>query len=212
MDPCNGEESSRYDDPMPRPKDFKILFSDELGRTQMKVLYVMKLVILCLSIMCAPLLMSAQGQSSTTALGPVDTYFVTQTSLGTPFQVDSGNLAATKGTTQAIRAYAQLMVSSHIAVNNALDAILKKKPTVPPPTLLKAAYSTMISTLEHQGGKTFDSDYITGQVNYQNANAALYKYEIVNGADPDLKDFAEQTLPKIEDHLQRALNLQGGAQ
>ena len=57
----------------------------------MKVLYVMKLVILCISIMCAPLLMSAQSQSSTTALGPVDTYFVTQTSLGTPFQVDSGS-------------------------------------------------------------------------------------------------------------------------
>jgi putative membrane protein len=178
----------------------------------MKVLYVMKLFILCLSIMCAPVLMNAQGQSSTTALGPVDTYFVTQTSLGTPFQVDSGNLAVTKGTTQAIRDYAELMVSSHVAVNKALDAILKKKPAVPPPTLLKAAYSTMISTLEHQGGKAFDSDYLTGQVNYQNANAALYKYEIANGADPDLKDFAKQTLPKIEDHLQRALNLQGGAQ
>ena len=119
----------------------------------MKVLYVMKLVILCLSIMCAPLLMSAQSQSSTTALGPVDTYFVTQTSLGTPFQVDSGNLAVTKGTTQAIRDYAQLMVSSHVAVNHALDAILRKKPAVPPPTLLKAAYSTMISTLEHEDGK-----------------------------------------------------------
>ena len=178
----------------------------------MKVLYVTKLVILCLSIMCIPLLMSAQSQSSTAALGPVETYFVTQTSLGTPFQVDSGNLAVTKGTTQAIRDYAQLMVSSHIAVNKALDAILRKKPAVPPPTLLKAAYSTMISTLEHEDGKTFDADYITGQVNYQNANAALYKYEIANGADPDLKDFAEQTLPKIEDHLQRALNLQGRAQ
>ena len=178
----------------------------------MKVLYVMKLVILCLSIMCLPLSMSAQSQSSIAALGPVDTYFVTQTSLGTPFQVDSGNLAATKGTTQAIRAYAQLMVSSHVAVKNELDAILRKKPAVPPPTLLKAAYSTMISTLEHQGGKAFDSDYITGQVNYQNANAALYKYEIANGADPDLKAFAEQTLPKIEDHLRRALNLQGGVQ
>ena len=62
------------------------------------------------------------------------------------------------------------------------------------------------------GGKAFDSDYITGQVNYQNANAILYKYEIANGADPDLKAFAEQTLPKIEDHLRRALNLQGGVQ
>ena len=178
----------------------------------MKVPYVTKLVILCLSIMCIPLLMSAQSQSSTAALGPVETYFITQTSLGTPFQVDSGNLAVTKGTTQAIRDYAQLMVSSHVAVNNELDAILRKKAAVPPPTLLKAAYSTMISTLEHEDGKTFDSDYMTGQVNYQNANAILYKYEIANGADPDLKDFAKQTLSKIEDHLQRALNLQGGAQ
>jgi putative membrane protein len=162
--------------------------------------------------MYIPLLLSAQSQSSTDALGSVDTYFVTQTALGTPFQVDSGNLAVTKGTAQAIRVYAQLMVSSHVAVNNALDAILRKKPAVPPPTLLKVAYSTLISTLERESGKTFDADYITGQVNYQNANAALYKYEIANGADPDLKDFAQQTLPKIEDHLQRALNLQGGAQ
>ena len=178
----------------------------------MKVLYVTKLVILCLSIICIPLLMSAQSEPSTAALGPVDTYFVTQTSLGTPFQVDSGNLVVTKGTTQAIRDYAQLMVSSHVAVNNALDAVLRKKPAVPPPTLLKAAYSTMISSLENEDGKTFDSDYITGQLNYRNANVALSKYEIANGADPDLKAFAEQTLSKIEDHLQRALNIQGGAQ
>jgi len=53
---------------------------------------------------------------------------------------------------------------------------------------------------------------MTGQVNYQNANAALYKYEIANVADPDLQDFAKQTLPKIEDHLQRALKLRGEAQ
>jgi hypothetical protein len=66
----------------------------------MKVLYVAKLVILCPSLMCIGLLVSAQSQSSTEALGAVDTYFVTQTSLGTPFQVDSGNLAVTKGTTQ----------------------------------------------------------------------------------------------------------------
>jgi putative membrane protein len=94
--------------------------------------------------MCIALLVSAQSQSSAGELGPVDTYFVTQTSLGTPFQVESGNLAVTKGTTQAIRDYAQLMVSSHVAVNNALDAILRKMPAAPPPTLLKAAYSTVI--------------------------------------------------------------------
>src|SRR6202142_1618559 len=146
-----------------------------------------------------------------TPLGPADTYFVTQTSLGTPFQVDSGRLAETKGTTEAIRTYAELMVSSHITVNNALLAILKNKAPVPPPTLLKAAYATTVSTLQHETSETFDADYIRGQVNYQRGNTALYEYEIANGTDPDLKNFAEQTLPKILDHLARALRLQGGA-
>ena len=61
-------------------------------------------------------------------LGPVDTYFVTQTSLGTPFQVDAGRVAEAKATAQAIRDYAGLMVSSHITVNNALEAILRPSP------------------------------------------------------------------------------------
>jgi putative membrane protein len=145
------------------------------------------------------------------ALGPADTYFVTQTTLGTPFQVDSGRIAQTKGTTQAIRSYAQLMVSSHITVNNILLGILKNKAPQPPPTLLKAAYATTISTLQHEGGRKLDADYITGQVNYQKGNTALYQYEISNGTDPDLKAFAQETLPKIQDHLERALKLQGGA-
>jgi putative membrane protein len=145
-------------------------------------------------------------------LGPTDTYFVTQTSLGTPFQVDSGRLAKANGTTPAIRSYAELMVSSHIAVNDTLLGILKNKVPAPPPTLLKAAYATMVATLQHESGRSFDADYVQGQVNYQKANSALYQYEIANGIDPDLKAFAQETLPKIKDHLERALKLQAGTQ
>jgi putative membrane protein len=158
-----------------------------------------------------PAAQTPAASASGTPLGPADTYFVTQTSLGTPFQVDSGRVAEAEGTTQAIRSYADLMVSSHITVNNALLAILKNKAPVPPPTLLKAAYATMVSTLQHETGQTLDADYVRGQVNYQRANTALYQFEIANGTDPDLKAFAEETLPKIQDHLARALKLQGGA-
>jgi putative membrane protein len=154
----------------------------------------------------------APAQSPTTssagaALGPADTYFVTQTSLGTPFQVDSGRLAVAKGGTPDIRAYADLMVSSHLAVNGALVTILERKAPVPPPTLLEAAYATMMSTLEDEAGRTFDRDYVRGQINYQHANADLYQYEIDNGSDADLKQFAQQTLPKIQDHLEMAVRL-----
>jgi putative membrane protein len=48
---------------------------------------------------------------------------------------------------------------------------------------------------------------VNGQVEYQKGNAALFEQEIQNGADPDLKQFARQTLPKILDHLDRAEKL-----
>jgi len=112
-----------------------------------------------------PAAQTSEASASGTPLGPADTYFVTQTSLGTPFQVDSGRLAETKGTTEAIRNYAELMVSSHITVNNALLAILKSKAPVPPPTLLKAAYATIVSNLQHETGQALDADYVRGQVN-----------------------------------------------
>jgi putative membrane protein len=151
---------------------------------------------------------TAAASTSGALLGPVDTYFVTQTSLGTPFQVDAGRVAEAGTTSQAIRDYADLMVSSHVTVNNALEAVLKTKSATPPPTLLKAAYATMVLTLQREHGSTLDADYVRGQVDYQYANTALYKYEIANGTDPDLKAFAQQTLPKIEDHLERVLKLQ----
>ena len=72
---------------------------------------------------------SAQDSTTNTTktqLGSVDTYFVTQTSLGTPFQTDSGRIAQKRGGTQAIRSYAELMVGSHIEVNDALEGITKR--------------------------------------------------------------------------------------
>ena len=180
----------------------------------MKVLLLSAAISLGLAAILLPPITSASAtQTPATSapgapLGPSDAYFVSQTSLGTPFQVDSGRVAETKGTNQAIRSYADLMVSSHITVNDALLAVLKNKAPVPPPTLLKAAYATTVSTLQHESGSTLDADYVRGQVNYQKANAALYEYEIANGTDPDLKAFAQETLPKIQDHLARALKLQ----
>lgn len=65
----------------------------------------------------------------------------------------------------------------------------------------------MIASLKSAHGSALNRDYVTGQVEYQQGNAALFWNEIRNGRDPDLKEFARQTLPKIEDHLKRAQRL-----
>jgi len=61
----------------------------------MKVLLLTAATILGVSAIFLPLVTSAPAaqtpaSAAGTPLGPDDTYFVTQTSLGTPFQVDSG--------------------------------------------------------------------------------------------------------------------------
>jgi putative membrane protein len=140
-------------------------------------------------------------------LNAIDFNFVGQANLGAPFQVDSGRLAETKATSAAIRSYAHLMVTTHIPVVDALNVILKKKNITPSSTLLHGAYDAMLFTLEADHRGVFDRNYVNGQVEYQKGNAALFEQEIQNGADPDLKEFARQTLPKIVDHLHRAEKL-----
>jgi putative membrane protein len=145
------------------------------------------------------------------SLNAIDFNFVGQANLGAPFQIDSGRLAETKGTNAAIRGYAHLMVTTHIPVVDALNVILKQKNITPSSTLLHGAYDAMIFTLNADRGVAFDRNYLNGQVEYQKGNAALFEQEIQNGNDPELKDFAHQTLPKIVDHLERAEKLAAAA-
>jgi len=151
---------------------------------------------------------SSTTSAAASKLSPVDYNFIAQANLGAPFQVDSGRVAEGKAKTVEIRDYAHLMVTSHIPVVEALNAILKRKDIAASPnTLLEGAYHAMISSLKAEPRAALDRDYVDGQVEYQKGNAALFQYEIQYGTDPDLKEFAQKTLPKIEDHLQRALKL-----
>jgi putative membrane protein len=151
------------------------------------------------------------ASNATSTLSPIDHDFVAQANLGAPFQIDSGRVAEQKATTANIRDYARLMVVTHIPVVDDLNAILQRKRiTAPPETLSQGAYDTMIASLKADTGVALDRDYVQGQVDYQKGNAALFRYEIQYGADPDLRAFAQRTLPKIEDHLQRAVKLGQG--
>lgn len=165
---------------------------------------------LAASIAAAQTVAPSTTPAETSALSSVDYNFVAQANLGAPFQIDSGRIAEQKGTTAPIRDYAHLMVTSHGPVVDALNTVLQRKGlAAPPDTLLRGAYDTMISSLKAERGRAFDRDYADGQVQYQKGNSALFRYEIQSGTDPDLKEFARQTLPKIEDHLHRALKLAG---
>jgi putative membrane protein len=165
-------------------------------------------LVLLLSAGIRPAEAETTADAASAKLSPADYNFVAQANLGAPFQIDSGRIAERKGTTSEIRDYAHLMVVTHVPVVDALNKILQQKDIkAPQNTLLRGAYDAMLLSLKADRGAALNRDYIEGQVKYQKGNAALFRNEIENGNDPQLKQFARATLPKIEDHLNRALKL-----
>jgi putative membrane protein len=197
--------------PVTRNKDAVMSIENPSTRFRKAVVISSALAALVLTTSASPSRAQSSGSSTqpaTTALSPVDYNFVAQANLGAPFQVDSGRIAE-KGATRAdIRDYARLMVVTHIPVVDALNRILANKNVeAPANALLHGAYDTMIASLKAERGRALDRDYIEGQVDYQKGNEALFRYEIENGSDEALKDFARATLPKIVDHRDRASKL-----
>lgn len=156
----------------------------------------------------SPVVTAAGATGAPTTLAPADYTFIGLTFLGNRFQVETGRLGETHSADPDVRRYAQLMDTSHVAVENKLVTLLKQIGAEPPPaSLLAGAYASLVNLLGSEHGKSFDRDYVSSQVGYQKANDSLYRWELANGSDPRLKAFATDVLPKIDDHLQKALSL-----
>jgi putative membrane protein len=127
---------------------------------------------------------------------------------GNQFQVDSGHLGVKNAADPKVKDYAKEMIPSHEQVEQKLTDILKRKGVTQPPTsLLESSYTAMLSTLNNEKGASFDREYVRQQINYQTGNDALYRWELANGSDPDLKAFAKEVLVKIDEHFDLAKTL-----
>ena len=150
----------------------------------------------------------ALPSSTSNSIPSADSEFISLTNLGNNFQIDSGRLAEQNASDPAVRAYATLMVTTHTEVENNLQKMLRQRGLTPTPApLLQGAYKTICQSLSSEHGKQFDIAYVESQVDYQQANLALYQQELSAGSDPGIKGFATNVIPKVQDHKQRAAKL-----
>jgi putative membrane protein len=92
------------------------------------------------------------------------------------------------------------MVTDHTKANQELAEIAQKK-NMPVATDLDPKHRTMADKLAKLQGAAFDREYLLGQVADHEQTVALFKTQIKEGKDADLKTFARETLPTLEDHL-----------
>ncbi len=129
--------------------------------------------------------------------------------------VDSaaGELAKKKGTSKAVKDFAQTMLTDHTGVNKQAVALATKLNVTPEDNdtskQLKAGGDANLAKLQGLSGGAFDKAYIDNEVTYHQAVLdAIDKTLITNAQNADLKGLIVKVRPAFAAHLDRAKNIQ----
>ncbi len=102
------------------------------------------------------------------------------------------------------------MVSDHTQANDQLKQIAAQK-GMTLPTSLSAKDAATKARLEKLSGKDFDRAYMRDMVKDHTKDVNEFQNEANNGKDPDIKNFASETAPKLQEHLSMAQQVAGQA-
>ena len=137
--------------------------------------------------------------------------FVQTAAMSDMYEIAAGKLAAEKGQSDAVKQFGQLMVDAHNKTTEELAAIVKiKNIKVDLPTTLDAKHQKLIDDLSSASAESFDKAYAKQQVYAHQEAVDLFKKYGSTGDDPDVKQFAEKTLPTIQHHLDEVKKLPSG--
>ncbi len=78
---------------------------------------------------------------------------------------------------------------------------------ITPPMAPDDAHTQMVSTMENVKGRAFDKGYMDAQVADHETTVSMFQKEAQDGADPEVKAFAAQNLPEMQQHLAMARRL-----
>ena len=98
------------------------------------------------------------------------------------------------------------MVDDHTKANDQLKQIAGNK-GVTLPTDLDSKDQALKDRLSKLDGEKFDQAYMKNMVRDHTKDVSEFRKESTSGKDSDLKSFASQTLPTLEDHLKEAKNI-----
>ena len=142
--------------------------------------------------------------------------FVNQAAVANMFEIQSSKLVLGKlkggkrgkGGNDAVRDFAQRMIKDHTQAGKQLQATLKQaKLKITPPKKLDAAHRQLMQQLKSDKSGQVAGDYANMQLQAHQEAVALFRNYAQNGDNAQLKQFAQQTLPTLQEHLQMAQQL-----
>jgi putative membrane protein len=167
----------------------------------------LRLTLAVAAALLAVALMAAAGMvAADTGLVPADRDFINKAAQGGMMEVAAGKLATQRGMDTSVKAFGRKMVTDHTAANDMLKSLAASK-NVPLPESVSEEEHTALGKLEGLNGTEFDKVYSQMMVKDHVTDVGDFEQEVKKATDPDVKAFAEQTLPTLRHHLMMANQL-----
>lgn len=132
--------------------------------------------------------------------------FMKDAASGGMMEVQLGQLALQKGTSQEVKDFGQMMVTDHGKANQELESVLTKK-RMKMPAKLAPKHKKMVDKFTNFSSEEFDKKYAKEMVKDHTKDVAKFKKMSEKAKDADLKGWVDKTLPVLEQHLQKAQTL-----
>lgn len=139
-----------------------------------------------------------------TACGAPDkNEFVAKAEEAGEFEIGSSRLAKSKSQNAGVQQFADNMITDHTAAAEKLRAVARLQGVGgDKANALSAAHQADMDRLERASAGDFDALYLDVQTKAHEDAISLFKNYAEKGDDQQLKQFAAQTLPTLESHLE----------
>ena len=158
----------------------------------------------------APAAQPGTGTRNTPAKSKIargDRKFIEEAANSGMFEVQVGQLAASKASDANVKSFASMLVDQHTAANNELVKIANAR-GVELPAAPKHSMRRDIEKLGKKSGDEFDRDFVR-EVGIKDHKKDIKQFEKASKdvKDPDLKAFVDKSLPMLREHLAAAEKL-----
>lgn len=134
--------------------------------------------------------------------GMSDAEFVQTVANSDAFEIQSSQLAAERAARQQVKDFAAMMVRDHTQTTEQLTSLAPTLNMSAPTPQLDATMQGRIDSLRTQSGEAFDDAYLDAQVAAHEEAIRTFESYVANSQTPQLRDWANTTLPKLREHLQ----------
>jgi putative membrane protein len=147
-----------------------------------------------------PVAQSAQS----TKVSAATRQFVQKAAITDMFEIQTGQLAQQKADGADYKEFGQMIVNDHQQSSGQLKSIAQNIQGVELPTALDGPHMQKLTKLQSLSGNGFETQFKSDQVAGHQQAVKLYQDYSRSGDNAELKQFAQQILPKLQEHLQHA--------